>query len=269
MILSPLHRAVVENHVELVARLQSSPYRKEREKLGFTPLELAQLLGRKDCLKLLEDHTTTASRDSQAFFSVKMENHRSSECLSREEFERFFSLTYCTHLAFLSYKELETAVARCPYLLRYPALARENHDCAAAHREKFRTGHTAAICIQWIDKVFGYGAFAEEDIPAGAYVGEYTGLVHPVYRHHPQINGYCLRYPTRFWSMLPLVIDSLAHGNVTRFINHSDRPNLKPYCAVDRGLLHQIFISQTTISKGTELTFDYGPDYWAHRQKCP
>jgi SET domain-containing protein len=62
-------------------------------------------------------------------------------------------------------------------------------------------------------------------------------------------------------------VDALQEGNVTRFINHSNVPNLEPRCFVERGLLHQVFMARQKISKGTQLTFDYGNDYWIRRQK--
>jgi hypothetical protein len=57
------------------------------------------------------------------------------------------------------------------------------------------------------------------------------------------------------------VIDA-TQGNFTRFINHSNRPNLKPFYAFFDGLYHMILISIKDISKGEQFSYDYGPKYW-------
>jgi SET domain-containing protein len=61
------------------------------------------------------------------------------------------------------------------------------------------------------------------------------------------------------------VIDAEEKGNFTRFINHSDEPNLTSRWIVVDGIYHVILFANQLIPKGTQLTYDYGPNYWSQR----
>jgi SET domain-containing protein len=62
------------------------------------------------------------------------------------------------------------------------------------------------------------------------------------------------------------VIDA-TKGNLTRFINHSIHPNLKPIHVFYEGFYHLIFLALRRIEKGTQLSYDYGKNYWYIREK--
>lgn len=79
---------------------------------------------------------------------------------------------------------------------------------------------------------------------------------------------YCLRHCRVNDDQLPTVIDASAVGNVSRFLNHSCRPNVK---VVDnnhklmelvkaRGVFPIIFKASRNILKGEELCINYHPD---------
>ena len=239
-----------------------------RDNLGFTPLELAQYLG-----QALEQ--PLGARVGQPSIKVQFKGQSFAQALSMEEFEKAFKLRYRHYLTFPSLAALQAAIANCPYVLRCRWLTPENYAWAELYKKELAAGSTAKIAIKWIDETLGYGAFVDEDLPAQAFVGEYTGLVRPLYRRHPDHNAYCLAYPMHIFARLfmhlfggkYLAVDALKEGNVTRFINHSQRPNVQPLCLVDRGLLHQIFVTKRPLAKGTQLTYDYGQDYWINRQR--
>lgn len=255
---NPLHDAVIADNVEAVKELKGSDWRTVRDKLGFTPLEIAQLLGRSLCEELLD----TPRRQA---FKVLVKGETAMRTLSLEELEAAFQFKYRTHLTFRSYQELQEVIAECPYLLRWRWPVRESHEWAEIFHAELAGAKIAKASIQWIDNTLGYGAFLDEDVPAGAYIGEYTGIVRRLYREKPDHNAYCFSYPTRFWSRKPFAIDSLHEGNITRFFNHSERPTVQTICIVDRGLLHQVFITTRPLDCGTPLTFDYGQEYWERR----
>lgn len=123
------------------------------------------------------------------------------------------------------------------------------------------------IAICWINSYIGYGVFARERIPAWTYIGEYTGILR--YRQAIWLdeNDYCFRYPLSpgFWKYF--TIDSGLQGNFTRFINHSDQPNVEAIGVFQDGLFHIVIRTMQTIEAGEELCYHYGPLYWKHRRK--
>ncbi len=98
----------------------------------------------------------------------------------------------------------------------------------------------------------GKGLFAEEPIPKGARIIEYTGR--PV--HRPEQQDDSGKY--LFWTGRGLMIDGNIPSNTARYINHSCAPN----CEAD-GPRGRVFISALRkIKKGEELTYDYGKEYF-------
>ena len=184
---------------------------------------------------------------------------------SQEAFEQFFGITYLTELAFSTESFKQKVQKNIPWLLRYTVLGYEQRRLGAYLRHKLASGIIPDVSIRWIDDVRGYGLFAEADFEADTFIGEYVGRVRQIKRFHPDINGYCMHYPSAFFSYNYFVIDAKEAGNVTRFMNHSSQPNLKPLCVLDRNLLHVVFYTTRKVSKGEELTFNYGRDYWRTR----
>jgi uncharacterized protein len=257
--MNPLQKAVIADDLEAVKKLKDSEWRFESDPLGFTPYELAQVLGKSPIEALFAPLPELS-------FKVQFPK-KPSRILSKEEFQEAFGVVYRPYLTFPSYDLLQDVVRCCPYLLRFPWLTPENYLGGARYQRRFATGFTAPIVVKWIDDVMGWGVFADVDLPENTFVGEYTGIVRRLYRSCPDHNGYCFHYPTKFWSWNYFTVDSLQEGNAMRFLNHSDHPNLKPYCFIDRRLLHMCFLSACGIKKGEQLFYDYGKDYWIRRKK--
>jgi hypothetical protein len=259
--MTPLHRAVIENDLEAVLQWRNADELLHMpEEMEFSPLELAQLLGRTECQLLLGTQLPIT-------ITVWLKGERSLRTIEIREFEKIFRIVYRPFLTFASYAMLKTVINNCPYLLRKEWLATENYQWAALFDSQLGWGNTIPFYIKWIDEVLQYGFFTDIDIPEGHFIGEYTGLVRQLYRLHPDQNAYSFHYPTRFWSFRYFIIDSLQEGNALRFINHSENPNLQPVCLVDRRLLHLAFFTKHAVKKGTQLTFNYGENYWSTRKK--
>lgn len=239
--------------------IENSEWRQRLEKRGFSSLEIAQLLGHWQYQELLKLGQLLRVK-------VQLKDRSSPQLLTISEFEKNFKVIYRPFLTFPSYEVLEEVIRNCPYLLRFEWLISSNDEWEVLYQSQLSAGATADTCIKWINPQLGYGLFAEVDLPEKSFVAEYTGIVRQVNKRNPNLNGYCFQYPTRFWSFKYFVIDALQEGNVSRFINHSNQPNLQPLWLIKRGVLHLIFIANRLITKGTELTFDYGVDYWTHRK---
>lgn len=128
--------------------------------------------------------------------------------------------------------------------------------------EKIEAAYIPQVSVRWITDQVGYGLFAEEEIPLGSYVGEYTGIVRRNDRRYFEaLNNYCYEYPVEDEIGRSFVIDA-TQGNLTRFINHSFHPNLQPVHVFYDGYYHLIFIALISIKKGEQLSYDYGESYW-------
>lgn len=259
-LVSPLHKAVIEENTNEVERLKDSEWRYMLDRNGFNPLEIAQLLGQRYYQELL-------SKASPLTLNIHLKNREAPCVLTLSEFEKMFKVIYRSFLTFPSYQTLEEVIRLCPYLLRFEWLISSGDTWEAAYQAQLSGGVTAETIIKWINPVLGYGLFAAADLLERSFVAEYTGMIRQIDKKNPDLNEYCFQYPTKLGSSKYFVIDALDEGNITRFINHSDQPNLQPLWIVNRGVLHLIFIANRFIPKGTELTFDYGPDYWVRRER--
>ncbi len=98
----------------------------------------------------------------------------------------------------------------------------------------------------------GKGLFAEEDIPKGVCVIEYTGRVVSERKAIEDAGKYF------FEVAKGKTIDGNIPSNLARYINHSCRPN----CEAE-GPSGKVFIfSRKRIKAGEELTYDYGKEYF-------
>jgi len=98
----------------------------------------------------------------------------------------------------------------------------------------------------------GKGLFAEEDIPKGVCIIEYTGR-HVSEEVAARDNGKYL-----FEIGRNKTIDGNIPSNIARYINHSCAGNCEAI-----GPTGRIFIfSRKRIPAGTELSYDYGKEYF-------
>lgn len=248
----PLHAAVLQDRYEDVEALRQNCAITNH--LGFTALEIAQFLDKQRAVDILQPQPPKEIK-------ALRKKDRTRLLYSPEYFKEVFAVTYLSHLKFASYQSLIDVIANCPWMIK-SRLGAENRELGMRFRKELSEGYVRDTTIAWIDDVFGYGLFSNENVFPGEYVGEYTGLVRGLNRFKRDYNEYCFHYPTRFFSWKYTIIDSLNAGNELRYVNHSETPNLQPVCLYDRGLLHQCFLALTPIRKGMQLTFNYGKDFW-------
>lgn len=98
----------------------------------------------------------------------------------------------------------------------------------------------------------GRGLFAEERIPKGACVIEYTGR--PATARQMKEN----RGKYLFWTSDASMIDGNIPSNIARFINHSCAPN----CEIDIRKRRIFVFARRAIKPGEELSYDYGEEYF-------
>jgi SET domain-containing protein len=136
-----------------------------------------------------------------------------------------------------------------------------NAFSSALFCQDFLINKTPDVEIKKVDSIVGMGVFAKTIIPRLSYVGEYVGIVRRRNRLLDPGNPYIFRY-LRSSLFCPLVVDAREKGNFTRFINHSDEPNLTSRWLIVDGVYHIILFSNQMILPGTQITYDYGESYW-------
>lgn len=128
--------------------------------------------------------------------------------------------------------------------------------------ESISNHYQAPVYIAFIGDDVGHGVFAEENIKKGQMIGEYTGIVKPVnFSNRVEDFDYAwgFPHPTKY------VIDSKDAGNFTRFVNHSNHPNVEMmYVPIDNKW-HLIYVANQDIKKDQQLLADYGRPYWRGR----
>lgn len=257
----PLHRAVIDNDPAKVRSLiRNTKIHEIKNALEFDPLEIAHFLGRREIVKILDP-------SYKPLIKVLGKNEHQANQLNEKKFQEHFGVGYRSHLYFTDYSFFKETLNNCPWILKKSFLGEENREQGWTYRHQLYSGYKIDLTIKWISEELGYGAFTNIDLKSGDFIGEFTGKVRRLYRRKPDHNEYCFHYPTKLWSLKYTVIDALEEGNEMRFINHSDHPNLQPICLCERNLLHVVFVAKTDIKAGSQLTYDYGKDFWKHRKK--
>lgn len=118
------------------------------------------------------------------------------------------------------------------------------------------------IEIRYISDSIGFGVFAKKNIPAGAHLGIYAGMI----GLPDTCRGYALSDAT-----FPTLINSERYGNWAHLVNHAfmqTPPDTLPanieekWTSDANGYRRPELVSNKAIPKGTQLFFDYEQPYW-------
>jgi hypothetical protein len=123
------------------------------------------------------------------------------------------------------------------------------------------SGIRQKMSVRCIDELKGRGLFADNSLAEMTCVGEYVGVVKKRDKKKDKDNSYIFEYAIDTFDT-GYVIDAQKQGNHTRFINHSDQPNLISRWLLIDNLPRIIFFTNRRVEKDEELTVDYGPYYW-------
>ncbi|HSX11562.1 MAG TPA: SET domain-containing protein-lysine N-methyltransferase [Chlamydiales bacterium] len=173
---------------------------------------------------------------------------------------------YLPSIAFQSEMERRDILARGFDKLQKGEVAEEALVFGQKYKKKIESDYAPKVSVRFVNDQVGHGVFAEQTLKSERYVGEYTGIVRENIRvYFVPLNNYCYEYPVVDSLGKHFVVDA-TRGNFTRFINHSFKPNLRPAYAFYDGFYHVIFLTLRQISKGEQLCFDYGHNYWILRE---
>jgi hypothetical protein len=179
-----------------------------------------------------------------------------------EEFMAVTGLIYLSELEFQDEEVRERIQMQCFHALEIGTIGKDSRWLGALHAREIESHTIADVSIRWIDETIGYGLFAEKDIAAWEYIGEYTGLVRRLNLIFGNINEYCFGYPTSAMSFRKHVIDALHHGNEIRYINHNrESPNSESMAVLFDNIIHVIVRATKNIPASTEIVYDYTGSY--------
>lgn len=188
--------------------------------------------------------------------------------ITNENYLVFFEkkkIIYLSQNAYADETLREAIHKRCARAERRGRVERERKWLGSYYAKELENQLFPPFEIKWIDPRLGYGVFALSDLPRHAFIGEYTGFVRRKRLFFAKSSDYCFGLETHMgWP--GYVIDAEKGGNMTRFLNHSEKPNLEPIAIFHKGLIRIILRTLRRIQKGEQLTYDYGVDYWRKRE---
>ena len=188
--------------------------------------------------------------------------------ITNENYLEFFAKKKIIYLSRNEYvnEGVRTAIyKRCERIDRKRRVERERRWLGGYYSRELESEQFPSFAINWVSARVGYGVFARVDLLPRAFIGEYTGYVRRKKFFFAHSSDYCFGLETHMrWP--GYVIDAEKGGNMTRFLNHSEKPNLEPVAIFHKGLIRIILRATRRIAKGEQLTYDYGVDYWRKRE---
>jgi hypothetical protein len=252
--LSILHLAVRDDQLDCISMFQSERSLLERRnRFGLTPLELALYLHKQKSASILMEKSQRCNFIEQPNVEFESKNNDHLGLLNVE---------YLAQPIFESLDLLDEILTYTQKAKNDEIISSERIWMGVYYDKEIQQGVHPRVKVRWIDEQMGYGVFAAEKIFPCAYVGEYTGLIQERKPKHAKESNYSVRYTSWPMGKGRYVIDAENMGNFTRFMNHSDTPNVTLICAYWRGLPRLILLSLQEIPEGAQLTFDYGKTFW-------
>ncbi len=189
--------------------------------------------------------------------------------LERQEFMVQQGLRYLKHCEYADIPAFSRRQMDSPY---YQENRAEFESLYSRYHDRIERGDMADVSIRFVSEDVGWGLFAEEPLEAGDFVGEYCGLVGPG-EVLPAPSGeeasvgfgtdYAWDYPDAWYEGCLYEVDAFSAGNEMRYVNHGFNANLEvEHCLVNERWII-FFKAGVPIHAGTQLTVDYGEDYWA------
>lgn len=187
--------------------------------------------------------------------------------ISISELEKALHFKYVTKNIFLSLEEEKKIKQKGLEQKEKGEIKEETLLLGEQFFEKIQSLYMPSLSVRFVSDAMGYGLFAEEDLEKNTYLGTYTGLIREnKIQFLKPLNNYLHEYPIPDELGRSFVIDA-EQGNLTRFINHSTKPNLKAVQAFHNGFYHLIFLTLDSIKKGSQLFNEYQKGYWYTRKK--
>ncbi len=200
----------------------------------------------------------------QSVPTLKIE--KEGRLLTLAEFEKTTGAKFLPQLEFGHFSLVAELSKQCAKLHKKGGLTRQQVWFGKYYQKELLSQGAPPLSIRWVDESIGWGVFIEKDLRKMDFICEYTGVVRRRKRTD-KTNSYCFEYLISQGEESPYVIDAAQQGGVSRYINHSSRPNLLSVLCTFDNITHIVLVANEDIPKGTQLSYDYGPNYWLYRPK--
>lgn len=184
--------------------------------------------------------------------------------LTLEEFEKLAGAKWVPKLDFDDFRIPSKIAKDALKLHKKGEMTLEQLWLGKYYQKEIASNCAPDVAIRWIDPLLGWGVFALKDLRPMQFMAEYAGKVRKR-RKADDKNAYCFEYIVAQGFRTPYTIDALDQGGLARYINHSSTPNLNSALATFDNISHVVLYVKDPIAKGTQLCYDYGPDYWSKR----
>ena len=181
------------------------------------------------------------------------------------------------------FEELGVTYISEPQFTKHPSLAQirpedysgykgnkqEHQKLTEQYGSQIAQQYMAPVSIQYISEEVGYGLYANEDIKAGDFIGEYAGRV---VQGGVKDTTWSWSYPINANANSTLAgnvysMDSKKYGNELRFVNDDEGHNLVVKFVFQGSCWHIIYVAKKDIAKGEQLLISYGDSYWKSRKR--
>ncbi len=256
---NPLHEAVLNDDRAATVQYSQNPvYLQETNRLGFTPLQLAQFLGRRELIAALVPEELTLP---------PIEKDGEVLRLSPMDFEAYFKIRWLRRLSFRDFASLEWVVQQCRRAKEEGVITQQHQFLGGFYRGPLLDPGAPPVRICWLGEEVRWGVFAEVDLRPREFIGEYVGDLRGKDERADRQNSYCFDYLIGGSWPTPLTIDARDSGNVARFINHQADGNCDSAIVFSEGIMKVVLYANRPIAKGEQITYDYGADYWSKREQ--
>jgi hypothetical protein len=207
-----------------------------------------------------------AAHRSFAHHQILVEENGKTQLLAAAEIEKKFGIRYLPRLDFPAFSDFSLISRKLAQYRNKGLLDQKQIWLGAYFQKDIFSPEIPPVRLRLIDHDVGWGVFAEKDLKPMTFIGEYAGCVRRKKRADAK-NPYCFQYSIVCDESTRFTIDAREQGGIVRFINHSFHPNLMSALATHQNLCHVVLFVHRPISKGEQLCYDYGQDYWAKRSK--
>ena len=211
--------------------------------------------------------TTQKDKSDPHFIKFAGRGEKEIKVYRVEEYNAATGLTYLSELEFQDEKILRRIQMQCSKALENGSIGMESRWLGALHAKELESHSVADVSIRWIDETIGYGLFAEKEIRAWEYIGEYTGVVRKRNLIFKNFNDYCFAYPASLFSFRKHMIDAEDKGNELCYANHSDSPNSESMGVLFDNMYHIILRAIKDIPASAQITYNYWGYFWFNRRR--